>query len=142
MEKCMFVFFENRGDAVDTLNNLREIAKTYSSASKADLFDIIGKECSYVDRKVFWTQDMLRKAEVDKITSGWTIIFPKPIDESARSAMHREGYFPSYRYSKRESKPVHITIDTDVNEDITDRLKAVIEQVKTIQDREVFITIT
>lgn len=141
MEKCMFVYFENRGDAVDTLNNLREIAKTYSSASKADLFDIIGKECSYADRKVFWTQDMLRKAEVDKITSGWTIIFPKPIDENARSAMHREGYFKSERYSKSEYKNLSIVLNSKAD-NFADTLGCVFEYVSTVKDREVFITIT
>ena len=69
------IVFETKGDAEDVLTGLDDLIATYTVASVADLYDLIGKSCNYTDNKYGWTN--LRNAEVIRVRDGWKIKLPR-----------------------------------------------------------------
>lgn len=74
------IVFETKGDAEDVLTGLDDLIASYTVASVADLYDLIGKSCNYTDNKYGWTN--LRNAEVIRARDGWKIKLPRalPLD--------------------------------------------------------------
>lgn len=69
------VILETRGEAEDVLDRMTEIIESYEFVSVADLFDLLGQDCSYTDQKYGWTN--LRDASVDRTRDGYLLKLPK-----------------------------------------------------------------
>lgn len=74
------IILENRGEAEDVLTRMDELMETYGLVRVADLFDLVGKSCSYTDNKYGWTN--IRNAEIVRVREGYLIKMPRavPID--------------------------------------------------------------
>ena len=75
------IILETRGEAEEVLERMDELIDTYSFASVADLYDLIGITCDYTDNKYGWTN--LRNAEPVRVRGGgYMLKMPKalPID--------------------------------------------------------------
>lgn len=71
------VILESRGDAEEVLNQLNDIIDTYSIASVADLYDLVGITGNYTDNKYGWTN--LANADVIRTRDGYMIKLPRPL---------------------------------------------------------------
>lgn len=75
------IILETRGDAEEVLERMDELIETYSFASVADLYDLVGITCDYTDNKYGWTN--IRNAEPIRVRGGgYMLKMPKalPID--------------------------------------------------------------
>lgn len=65
-----------RGDAEQVIDQLNAIIDAYGAASVADLYDILGKSCSYTDNDYGWRD--LRDAGVERAYGGgYRLVLPK-----------------------------------------------------------------
>ncbi len=69
-------------DARQLINQLKDVLRSYKSVSVADLYDIIGLQCSYKDYMIGWTKlDTAQPALIEDdplLKNKWTVIFPEP----------------------------------------------------------------
>lgn len=75
------IILETRGEAEEVLERMDELIETYSFASVADLYDLVGITCDYTDNKYGWTN--IRNAEPIRVRDGgYMLKMPKalPID--------------------------------------------------------------
>ena len=75
------IVLETRGEAEEVLERMDELIDTYSFASIADLYDLVGITCDYTDNKYGWTN--IRNAEPIRVRGGgYMLKMPKalPID--------------------------------------------------------------
>ena len=74
------IILESRGEAEEVLERMDELIETYSFASVADLYDLVGITCEYTDNKYGWTN--IRNAEPIRVRDGYMLKMPKalPID--------------------------------------------------------------
>lgn len=74
------VILDDRGEAEQVLDTLRELIDNYDIATVTDLYDLVGITGSYVDDKWGWAD--LRAAEVRRIRDGYLLDLPRamPID--------------------------------------------------------------
>lgn len=75
------IILETRGEAEEVLERMDELIETYSFASVADLYDLVGITCDYTDNKYGWTN--IRNAEPIRVRGGgYMLKMPKalPID--------------------------------------------------------------
>lgn len=74
------IILESRGEAEEVLERMDELIDTYSFASVADLYDLVGITCEYTDNKYGWTN--IRNAEPIRVRDGYMLKMPKalPID--------------------------------------------------------------
>lgn len=62
------IILESRGEAEEVLTRMDELIETYGFVTVADLYDLVGKSCSYTDNKYGWTN--LRNAETVRVRGG------------------------------------------------------------------------
>lgn len=74
------IILTTRGEAEEVLSHLVDLTIDYDMASIADLYDMVGIESTYVDRKYGWTH--LNNAVVSRVREGYLIDLPpaKPLD--------------------------------------------------------------
>lgn len=74
------IVLDTRGEAEEVLDRLTEVLDTYTIATVADLYDLVGITCAYTDNKYGWTN--LRNADVVRVRDGYMLKLPKavPID--------------------------------------------------------------
>lgn len=74
------IVLTSRGEAEDVLNRMDELMDTYGLVRVADLFDLVGKSCSFTDNKYGWTN--ISSAEIVRTREGYWIKMPRavPID--------------------------------------------------------------
>jgi hypothetical protein len=74
------VYFENRGDAEEVLDQMSDMLDRYDMVSVADLYDAVGLTCPHTWNKYGWTN--LRDAKVVRTSEGYTIKLPRalPLD--------------------------------------------------------------
>lgn len=70
------IILSSRGDAEEVLSQLNDMIDTYSIASVADLFDLVGITGNYTDNKYGWTN--LRNADVIRTRDGYMLKLPRP----------------------------------------------------------------
>lgn len=68
--------FENRPDAEDVLDRLKDELSKFGEVSIAIFFDSIGKTTPFTANKYGWTN--LDDAFVSRVNDGWIINFPEP----------------------------------------------------------------
>ena len=69
------IILQTRGEAEEVLARMDELISCYGVVSVADLYDLIGKTCSYTSNKYGWTN--IRSAEVIRARDGYVIKMPK-----------------------------------------------------------------
>jgi hypothetical protein len=69
--------FVSRGDAEDVLDRLDEMIEQYGMARVGDIYDMIGKSCSYTAYNYGWTN--LRDARVARYGSDYALDLPKAV---------------------------------------------------------------
>ena len=74
------IVLDTRGEAEEVLDRLTEVLDTYTIATVADLYDLVGITGAYTDNKYGWTN--LRNADVVRVRDGYMLKLPKavPID--------------------------------------------------------------
>lgn len=74
------VYFDNRGDAEEVLDQMGDMLDRYDMVSVADLYDAVGLSCPHTWNKYGWTN--LRDAKVVRTSEGYTIKLPRalPLD--------------------------------------------------------------
>lgn len=74
------IILDTRAEAEEVLERMDELIETYSFASVADLYDLVGITCEYTDNKYGWTN--IRNAEPVRVRDGYMLKMPKalPID--------------------------------------------------------------
>ena len=73
------IIFEDRRDAVEVVQNMYELMGDYHMVSKADLYDMVGKQSSWTDQKWGWYEDDIPSGELVRHTrDGWILDLPKP----------------------------------------------------------------
>lgn len=74
------IVLETRGEAEKVLSCMDDMIDTYGFVSVADMYDLVGKSCSYTDNNYGWTS--LRNAEPVRVRDGYVLRLPKalPID--------------------------------------------------------------
>ena len=71
------IVLETRGEAEEVLDRLTEILDTYTVATVADLYDLVGITCPYTATKYGWTN--LRNADVVRVRDGYILKLPKAV---------------------------------------------------------------
>lgn len=71
------IILTTHGEAADVLDRMDELIDTYQVVRVADLFDLVGKTCSYTDNKYGWTS--IRSAEIVRVREGYWIKMPRAI---------------------------------------------------------------
>lgn len=69
------LIFDNRGDAEVALERMFELLDRFDAVSIADLFDLAGQSCNYIDNKYGWTN--LDDARVQPVRGGYIIDLPR-----------------------------------------------------------------
>lgn len=69
--------FDERWEAINVIEDLREIIDRYGSASAGDFYDLINQSHTYTDMKYGWKD--LSQVEAIRDGGGWVINFPKAI---------------------------------------------------------------
>lgn len=74
------IVLETKGEAEAVIMGLEEIIDTYSVASVADLYDLVGVTGSYTDNNYGWTD--ISSAQTVRVRDGYLLKFPRalPID--------------------------------------------------------------
>lgn len=73
------IIFEDRRDAIEVVQNMYELMGDYHMVSKADLYDMVGKQSSWTDQKWGWYEDDIPSGELVRHTrDGWILDLPKP----------------------------------------------------------------
>lgn len=67
--------FDNRADAEEVLERMRDILATYGTVSVADMYDLAGITGQFTDNKYGWTD--LKSAYVDRVYDGYLIRLPR-----------------------------------------------------------------
>lgn len=71
------VILQSRGDAEEVLSQLNDMIDTYSIASVADLYDLVGITGNYTDNRYGWTN--LANADVVRTRDGYMLKLPRAI---------------------------------------------------------------
>ena len=71
------IIITSRGEAEEVLSRMDEAIDTYGTVSVADLYDLVGKTCSYTDYKYGWTN--IRNAEPVRVRDGYILKLPKAL---------------------------------------------------------------
>lgn len=69
--------FVNRGDAEDVLDRLDEMIEQYGMARVGDIYDMIGRSCSYTAYNYGWTN--LRDARVTRRGGDYVLDLPRAV---------------------------------------------------------------
>ena len=69
------ITFTSRGDAEDVLDRLDEMIEQYGMARVGDIYDMVGKSCSYTAYNYGWTN--LREARVVRSGSDYALELPR-----------------------------------------------------------------
>lgn len=70
------IVFDDRSDAEKTLMRMDEIVNMYGVVTVADMYDLVGATCKWIDNKYGWTD--IRKSTILSIPGGYIIDLPKP----------------------------------------------------------------
>ena len=144
-------YFDTEKGAFNFIGNAQEIAKAYGTVSLSDLSDLsdlYGYESNYSDNFVCWTESSINNkvyASFDSIFKEYVVTFPDPdVDESNTNKNKTYGITKSH-IAKKESvaspEPLDICVNTEEMKDSCKMLSGVLEMVKQIKDRPIFITI-
>ena len=71
------IILESWAEADEVLTRMSELIDEYGEVSVADLYDLVGKSCSYTDNKYGWTN--LRNAEPMRVRDGYMLKLPKAL---------------------------------------------------------------
>ena len=71
------IILQTRGEAEEVLARMDELISCYGVVSVADLYDLIGKTCSYTSNKYGWTN--IRNAEAIRVRDGYMLKLPKAL---------------------------------------------------------------
>lgn len=139
------VLFQTREEAEDVLAKMRYIAEDYKFAMVTDLKDLAGLDAEYTDNRFGWTERMLNR-DIEVRWSDWggyLIDFPVPIlkDATSKPSSTEISYRDYYSLNRSDPKPVYITVNRDVNEDVDDVLKSLFKNMACLPGREFHITI-
>lgn len=76
------VVFDSRLEAEDVLDQLLQQAERYDYATLDELYDLVGVDAEYTDRKWGWSVADLRNSSARKVRDGYIldIVRPRPID--------------------------------------------------------------
>jgi hypothetical protein len=69
------VILENRTDAEEVLDGLRELIERYDQASVSDFYELVGITPDFTDNKWGWTD--LRDARVQIVRGGFILRLPR-----------------------------------------------------------------
>lgn len=142
-------YFDTEKDAFNFIGNAQEIAKAYGTVSLSDLSDLYGYESNYSDNFVCWTEAFINNkvyVSFNRIFKEYVVTFPDPdVDKSNTNKNKTYGITKSH-IVKKESvaspEPLNICVSTEEMKDSCKMLSGVLEMVKQIKDRPVFITIS
>lgn len=74
------IVLEDRGEAEEAIFQLVELIENYDVATVSDLYSMIGITGSFVDEKWGWTKDNIGGARVRRVSKGFLLDLPRPID--------------------------------------------------------------
>lgn len=131
--------FTNRGDAVDVLNRMEEIANTYDVVFVDDYNELCNITSEYMDTKYGWFKHAINAAVIRRDYYGYFIDLPKPtLITYGENDNHED-------CSSTLSNPDLLSITIHVNEidvyDPDEIITSVFKQVSQIKDRMINITI-
>jgi hypothetical protein len=74
------IVLENRGEAEEVIDTLREAVQQYQVATVGDLYDLVGVTPKFTDQKWGWSD--LRDAGVERVRDGYLLRLPRtePLD--------------------------------------------------------------
>lgn len=142
-------YFDTEKEAFNFIENAQEIVKAYGTVSLSDLSDLYGYESNYSGNFVCWTEASINNkvyASFNRIFKEYVVTFPDPdVDKSNANKNKTYGITKSH-IVKKESvaspEPLNICVNTEEMKDGCKVLSGVLEMVKQIKDRPVFITIS
>ena len=142
-------YFDTEKGAFNFIGNAKEIAKAYGTVSLSDLSDLYGYESNYSDNFVCWAEASINNkvyVSFNRIFKKYVVTFPDPdVDKSNANKNKTYGITKSH-IVKKESvaspEPLNICVITEEMKDSCKMLSGVLEMVKQIKDRPVFITIS
>jgi hypothetical protein len=70
------IILETRAEATEVIDQLFELISRFNVATVADLYDLVGIESNYIDRK--WGWEDIRGAGVSHIKGGYLLDLPRP----------------------------------------------------------------
>lgn len=141
--------FKTEKDAFNFIEMAFEIAKEYGDVTLSDVYDLIGLNSDYGDSFVGWTMSSINNkvyVSFNRIFKEYVVTFPDPdVDKSNTNKNKTYGITKSH-IVKKESvaspEPLNICVNTEEMKDSCKMLSGVLEMVKQIKDRPVFITIS
>lgn len=81
--KCDFesnkddIILWSKVEAEDVINRMEKIIETYGFVRVADLYDLVGITCNYIDNNYGWTN--IRGAEPVRVRDGYVLTLPKAV---------------------------------------------------------------
>lgn len=141
MDKYHIGIFDYWIDAHIALYRAMGIAELYGHATVADISDLVGEKCGYIDTKRGWTESCIKKGNVCRIGNAFVISLPrcnwfddatmiKPSDEKS-----------TVKSEQSQPEPINITIPANKPEVIGETINALCSNLEKIKDRPVFISI-
>lgn len=70
------IVLETRGEAEEVLDRLGDYLEQYGAVTVKDLYDLIGLDGTYMDRRFGWTD--LREAHSRRVNGGYVLVLPDP----------------------------------------------------------------
>lgn len=79
------ILLEDRSEAIEVIERLRDILDKYSTATVADLYDLCGISTKYTDQNWGWTRlEDLRDASYRRVRNGYILQIPEPYEINHR----------------------------------------------------------
>ena len=75
--RCTDIIYESLGSANEVLHNMMDIIDKYGYVTVADMLDLSGKPCSYIDNRYGWVD--LRAASIVSTRDGYIIDLPNAL---------------------------------------------------------------
>lgn len=124
--------FSSNREANEILHNAEQIIKAYGHVSLVDILDLCGKNGTYKDAKIGWTEATFKNAKVKRIREGYVICMPKYdwFDDASMIKASDE---------QPQPEPINITIPAEKPEIIRETISAICSDIEKIKDRPVFI---
>lgn len=147
MENIIDCIFFSRDKAEDILDQVKRHAELYEKVTLADIKEIADLYSEPTDRFHWWTENMLKHAEVLRVRNGWTIKLINPIIDRASIEEIRNGSkkphikTPVKASIKSTPEPITITINTETVDSVEEVMADVFKYAYPITDRPVYISI-
>ena len=129
---------EDREIAEDLRKRCKSISRSYGSLSLADACDLAGISCDYMSNQIRWNSTDVIYARIMIAfteTLGWCLVFPT-LEPGLDPLENEDSTEPD-----RIQSDCHITVNTGTIKDLDTTMTNLLANIRTLENRDVYISI-